>query len=44
MRHFHDDMLARVLDNGNSAEAFPVASGLKQGCVPTLTLLSRMAS
>ena len=42
VRHFHDDMLARVLDNGNSSEAFPVTNGLKQGCVATSTLLSRM--
>ena len=42
VRKVHDDMLARVLDNGGSTEAFPVTNGVKQGCVLAPTLFSMM--
>ena len=42
VRQFHDGMLARVLDNGDSSEAFPVTNGVKQGCVLAPTLFSMM--
>ena len=35
-------MLARVLGNGDSSEAFPVTNGVKQGCVLAPTLFSMM--
>ena len=42
VKQFHDGMMARVLDNGNSSNAFQVTSGVKQGCVLAPTLLSMM--
>ncbi|KAJ1164533.1 hypothetical protein NDU88_004970 [Pleurodeles waltl] len=33
MHQFHDGMLARVLDDGDSSDTFPVTNGVKQGCV-----------
>ncbi|KAJ1161989.1 hypothetical protein NDU88_002469 [Pleurodeles waltl] len=42
--HFHNGMLARVLDNGDSSDAFPVTNGVKQGCVLAPTLFSMMFS
>ena len=33
-------MTARVLDDGQPSEAFPVTSGVKQGCVLAPTLFS----
>ena len=33
VRQFHDGMLARVQDNGETSAAFPVMNGVKQGCV-----------
>jgi hypothetical protein len=44
LRQFHDGMLARVLDDGDSSEAFPVTNGIKQGCVLAPTLFSMMFS
>lgn len=41
---FHDGMLARVLDNGESTDAFPVTNGVQQGCVLAPTLFSMMFS
>ena len=38
IRQFHDGMLARVLDDGDSSEAFTATNGVKQGCVLALTL------
>ena len=35
-------MLAQVLGNGDSSEAFPVTNGVKQGCVLAPTLFSMM--
>ncbi|KAJ1178652.1 hypothetical protein NDU88_003894 [Pleurodeles waltl] len=44
VRHFHDGMVARVLDDGDSFNAFPVTNRFKQGCVLASTLLSMMFS
>uniref|UniRef100_K7F0B5 Reverse transcriptase domain-containing protein n=1 Tax=Pelodiscus sinensis TaxID=13735 RepID=K7F0B5_PELSI len=44
VRQFHDSMTARVLDDGEASEAFPVTNGVKQGCVLALTLFSIMFS
>lgn len=41
---FHDSMPARVLDNGESTDAFPVTNGVQQGCVLAPTLFSMMFS
>ena len=40
VRQFHENMMARVLDDGDASEAFPVTSGVKQGCVLAPTLFS----
>jgi len=37
-------MMARVLDDGEPSEAFPVTNGVKQGCVLAATLFSLMFS
>ena len=42
VRQFHDGMLARVLDEGDCSNAFPVTNGVKQGCVLAPTLFSMM--
>ena len=42
MRQFHANMMARVLDDGDASEAFPVTIGVKQGCVLAPTLFSMM--
>uniref|UniRef100_K7EZ86 Reverse transcriptase domain-containing protein n=2 Tax=Pelodiscus sinensis TaxID=13735 RepID=K7EZ86_PELSI len=44
VRQFHDGMTARVLDDGEASEAFPVTNGVKQGCVLAPTLFSIMFS
>ena len=44
VKQFHDGMMARVLDNGNSSNAFQVTNGVKQGCVLAPTLFSMMFS
>ena len=33
VRQFHDDMLARVQNDGKFSDPFPVTNGVKQGCV-----------
>ena len=42
VRQFHDGMLARVLDEGDCSDAFPVTNGVKQGCILAPTLFSMM--
>lgn len=44
VRQFHDGMLARVLDDGEISDAFPVTNGVKQGCVLAPTLFSMIFS
>ena len=44
VRQFHDGMQARVQNNGEYSEPFPVTNGVKQGCVMAPTLLSMMFS
>ena len=33
VQQFHDDMLARVQNDGEFSNPFPVTNGVKQGCV-----------
>jgi hypothetical protein len=40
VRQFHDDMLTRVQDEGESSNAFLVTNGVKQGCVLAPTLFN----
>ena len=42
VRLFHDGMEARVKDNGEFSEPFPVTNGVKQGCVLAPTLFSML--
>lgn len=44
VRQFHDGMHARVQDNGETSQPFPVTNGVKQGCVLAPTLFSLMFS
>ena len=44
VRQFHDGMMVRVLDDGETSNAFPVTNGVKQGCVLAPTLFSLMFS
>ena len=44
VRQFHNGMLTRVQDNGETSEPFPVYNGVKQGCVLAPTLISLMFS
>lgn len=44
VRQFHDDILVRVQDNGETTEPFSVSNGVKQGCVIVSTLFSLMFS
>ena len=41
---FHDGMQARVKDDGQYSEPFPVTNGVKQGCVLAATLFSMLFS
>ena len=43
-RQFHDDMQARVQNDGEFSEPFEVTNGVKQGCVMVSTLFSMMFS
>ena len=42
VRQFHDGMLARVQNDGEFSDPFPVTNGVKQGCVLASTLFSMM--
>ena len=44
VQQLHDSMLARVQDNGEISQPFPVPNGVKQGCVLAPTLFSIMYS
>ena len=44
VREFHDGMLARVQNDGEFSDPFPVTNGVKQGCVLAPTLFSMMFS
>ena len=44
VRQFHDGMLARVPNDGEFSDQFPVTNGVKQGCVLAPTLFSMMFS
>ena len=44
IRQFHDGMLARVQNDGEFSDPFPVTNGVKQGCVLASTLFSMMFS
>ena len=42
VRPLHDGMLARVQNDGEFSDPFPVTNGMKQGCVLASTLFSMM--
>ena len=44
VRQFHDRILARVQNDGEFSDPFPVTNGVKQGCVLASTLFSMMFS
>ena len=44
VRKFHDGMQARVQNDGEYSEPFPVTNGVKQGCVMAPTMFSMMFS
>ena len=44
VRQFHDGMLARVQNDGEFSDPFPVTNRVKQGCVLASTLFSMMFS
>ena len=44
VRQFHDGMLARVQNDGEFSDPFPVTNGVKQGCVLASILFSMMFS
>ena len=43
-RQFYDGMLARVQNDGEFSDPFPVTNGVKHGCVLASTLFSMMFS
>ena len=44
VRQFHDGKQARVQNDGECSEPFPVTNGVKRGCVMAPTLFSMMFS
>ena len=44
IKAFHEGMMARVTENGEVSEPFPVTNGVKQGCVLAPTLFSLLFS
>ena len=44
VQQFHDGMLARVQNDGQFSDPFPVTNGVKQGCVLASTLFNMMFS
>ena len=44
VRQFHEGMMARVQDNGDTSKDFAVTNGVKQGCVLAPTLFSMVFS
>ena len=44
VRQFHDGMLARIQNDGEFSDPFPVTNGVKHGCVLAPTLFSIMFS
>ena len=40
VRSLYDGMMARVIENGDVSDPFPVTNGVKQGCVLAPTLFS----
>ena len=44
MRQFHDGKQARIQNDGEYSEPFPVTNGVKQGCFMAPTLFSMMFS
>ena len=44
VRQFHDGMLARVQNDGEFSDPFPVTNGVKQGCVLAQTLFSMISA
>ena len=44
VRQFHDGMQARVQNDGEFSEPFPVTNGVKQGCIMVPTLFSMIFS
>ena len=44
VQQFHDGIQARVQNDGEYSEPFPVANGVKQGCVMEPTLFGVMFS
>ena len=44
VRQFHNSILARVQNDGQSSNPFPVTNGVEQGCVLAPTLFSMMFS
>ena len=44
IRQFHDGMQASVQDDGEHSSSFPLANGVKQGCVLAPTLSSMIFS
>ena len=44
VRQFHDDVLARVQNDGAFSYPFPLTNSVKQGCVLASTMFSMMFS